>query len=97
MKIIAALQPDSKSLQAVLAEPGTRNQEPKNLCIAIGPEGDFTPAEYAAARDRGFVPATLGPLVLRVETAALFAMSVLGYELRGDTGERPLFSASQSN
>lgn len=91
LKIIAALQPDSKSLKSILNEPGTKNQEPRNACLAIGPEGDFTPAEYAAARAAGFAPATLGPLVLRVETAALFAMSVLQHELLGDTGFRPAF------
>ena len=45
--------------------------------------GDFTADEYAATRARGFVPMTLGPLVLRVETAAVYALSVLTYELRG--------------
>lgn len=91
LKIIAALQPDSKPLKSVFIEPRSKNQEPRNACLAIGPEGDFTPAEYAAARASGFAPVTLGPLVLRVETAALFAMSVLQHELRGDTGFRPAF------
>ncbi len=89
LKIIAALQPDSKPLKSVLAEPRTKNEEPRTVSLAIGPEGDFTPAEYAAARVHGFLPVTLGPLVLRVETATLFALSVLNHELRGDTGLRP--------
>ena len=82
LKIIAALQPDARSLKAILTEPRTRNQEPKNLCLAIGPEGDFTPAEYDLARAQGFMPMSLGPLVLRVETAALYAMSAIVHELR---------------
>jgi 16S rRNA (uracil1498-N3)-methyltransferase len=49
----------------------------------VGPEGDFTPAELSAAHTAGFVPITLGPLVLRCETAAVYALSVLSYELGG--------------
>ena len=47
----------------------------------IGPEGDFTPAEMSLAQSCGFVGITLGPLVLRCETAAVYALSVLAYEL----------------
>ena len=82
LKLIAALQPDSRPLKSVVAEPRTKNQEPRNLHLAIGPEGDFTPAEYAAARAHGFTPITLGPLVLRVETAALCGLAVAVAELR---------------
>jgi 16S rRNA (uracil1498-N3)-methyltransferase len=49
--------------------------------VLIGPEGDFTPAEYAAARAAGFLPVTLGPLVLRADTAALYALSIVHHEL----------------
>lgn len=41
--------------------------------ILIGPEGDFTPAEIALAKEKGFVPVTLGEARLRTETAALAA------------------------
>jgi 16S rRNA (uracil1498-N3)-methyltransferase len=95
LNIIAALQSDSRSLKAILTEPRAKNQEPRIVSLAIGPEGDFTPAEYAAARVHGFVPASLGPLVLRVETAALFALSVLSHEWRGDSGLRPVFAPSE--
>ncbi len=84
LKIIAALQPDSHSFKTILSHHLTSDLRPlTSACMAIGPEGDFSPAEYAAARERGFAPVTLGPLVLRVETAALYAMSVLAHELRG--------------
>jgi 16S rRNA (uracil1498-N3)-methyltransferase len=39
-----------------------------------GPEGGLSPSEDAAARAAGFVPVTLGPRVLRAETAALAAL-----------------------
>ena len=51
----------------------------------IGPEGDFTPAEMATAQRQGCLPWTLGPIVLRSETAALYTLSVHGYELGQET------------
>jgi 16S rRNA (uracil1498-N3)-methyltransferase len=47
----------------------------------VGPEGDFSPAEMTAALTAGFQPITLGPLVLRSDTAAIYALSILSYEL----------------
>ncbi len=44
-----------------------------SVAVLIGPEGDFTAEEVAAARAAGFQPVTLGETVLRTETAALFA------------------------
>ena len=41
-----------------------------------GPEGGLSPAEDALARKAGFVPVTLGPRVLRAETAALAALTL---------------------
>jgi 16S rRNA (uracil1498-N3)-methyltransferase len=49
--------------------------------MLIGPEGDFTPAELALAKSQGCLPITLGPIILRVETAAIYCLSVLAYEL----------------
>ena len=49
--------------------------------MLIGPEGDFTPAEIALARAHGCAPLTLGPIILRVETAAIYCLSILSYEL----------------
>ncbi|MGI4835008.1 MAG: RsmE family RNA methyltransferase [Janthinobacterium lividum] len=43
-------------------------------CVLIGPEGDFSPAEIAAALALGARPVTLGPARLRTETAALAAV-----------------------
>ncbi len=55
---------------------------PQSAAVWIGPEGDFTPEELAAAQNAGAQPITLGSLVLRVDTAALYALSVLNYELQ---------------
>ncbi|RSK24170.1 16S rRNA (uracil(1498)-N(3))-methyltransferase [Hymenobacter metallilatus] len=43
-------------------------------CVLIGPEGDFTPPEIAAAFGQGIRPVTLGASRLRTETAALAAV-----------------------
>lgn len=49
---------------------------PRSLGVYVGPEGDFTPAELAALLEIA-TPTSFGPTVLRAETAALFAVSVL--------------------
>ncbi len=83
LKLIASLQPGAKSLKAVLAGFATANaRPPRRVVWLIGPEGDFTPAELSQAKSAGFEPITLGPLVLRCETAAVYALSVLSYELQ---------------
>lgn len=55
---------------------------PTSICLWIGPEGDFTDAELAAIRDSGAKPISLGPLVLRSDTAALYTLSIVNYELQ---------------
>jgi 16S rRNA (uracil1498-N3)-methyltransferase len=54
-----------------------------DIIIAAGPEAGFTTEEEAALCSAGFVPASLGPRVLRTETAALAALAALN-ALRGD-------------
>lgn len=49
------------------------------VALFIGPEGDFSAAEIAALHAAGVAPVPLGPVVLRVETAALFILSALQY------------------
>jgi 16S rRNA (uracil1498-N3)-methyltransferase len=50
---------------------------PQALCFLSGPEGGLSPAEEAAALAAGFIPVSLGPRVLRSETAALAALTQL--------------------
>jgi 16S rRNA (uracil1498-N3)-methyltransferase len=57
-------------------------RRPASICVWIGPEGDFTPAEVESIRKAAGLPITLGPLVLRSETAAIFALSIINYELQ---------------
>jgi len=53
------------------------------VTLAAGPEAGFSAEEEAAFLDAGFVPAKLGPRVLRTETAAIAALAALN-ALRGD-------------
>lgn len=83
LKLIASLQPGAKSLKQVLAAfQSAQNRPPRKVLWLIGPEGDFTPAEMSVSKSAGFEPITLGPLVLRCETAATYALSILSYELQ---------------
>jgi len=53
----------------------------------VGPEGGFSLAEVMAAKEAGVAQVTLGPRILRAETAALSVMTVLQH-VKGDLGER---------
>jgi len=61
-------------------------KRPASIRLWIGPEGDFADAELAAIRYAGGLPISLGPLVLRSDTAALYALSVVSYELQAPPG-----------
>jgi 16S rRNA (uracil1498-N3)-methyltransferase len=75
LSLIASLAGSARSIPQVLA--GYTSAAP-HVLILIGPEGDFSPAEYDMAAHSGLVPVTLGSQVLRAETAALSALSILG-------------------
>ena len=77
--LIASLQTDARSLKSILAEHGAT--APRSVLVLVGPEGDFTPAELSLAKSSGCRPMTLGPIILRTETAAIYALSVLSHEL----------------
>src|SRR5438034_896052 len=84
LRLIGSLQSDAVHLKAVLADyEHEHHGRPASVLMCIGPEGDFTPAELNLARSNGCRPITLGPIILRVETAAIYCLSVLSYELLG--------------
>jgi 16S rRNA (uracil1498-N3)-methyltransferase len=76
--LLLSLRPGSLSLRDAV---GKQDQAAGNSTGAItflsGPEGGLSPAEEAAALACGFAPVTLGPRVLRSETAALAALVAL--------------------
>jgi 16S rRNA (uracil1498-N3)-methyltransferase len=68
-----------QSARRLIADPTgselTRNVSGESI-VAVGPEGGFSPAELQAARDSQWQTVSLGPRILRVETAAI-AMAAL--------------------
>lgn len=72
-KIIASLAPSARPLREVIESLPTCEQ----VTVMIGPEGDFSLEETQLALQAGYQPATLGDLVLRSETAALFTLVAL--------------------
>jgi 16S rRNA (uracil1498-N3)-methyltransferase len=82
LRLIGSLQPDAIHLKKILADYADQNRDrPRDVLMLVGPEGDFTPAELGLAKTNGSLPITLGPIILRVETAAIYCLSVLSYEL----------------
>ena len=65
--------------------PGTFSTATDQVTVIVGPEGGLNQAEISAALDAGFVAASLGPRVLRTETAAVAILAVL-QSLWGDLG-----------
>ena len=47
------------------------------IVLLVGPEGGWAPEEQRLAQELGFIPLTLGPRILRAETAAIAALSIL--------------------
>ena len=85
LTLIGSLQAERSHPRVYLAEYQTRQgRPPASVGVWVGPEGDFTPAEVTAIQAAGAQPITLGRLVLRVETAAIYCLSVLNYELNAN-------------
>ena len=82
LRLVASLAPGARPLRAVLAgfRAAHEGRAPRSAAWLIGPEGDLTPEETAAALAAGWVPVSLGPLVLRCDTAAAFARAALRCE-----------------
>jgi 16S rRNA (uracil1498-N3)-methyltransferase len=71
--------PNPRSLRQVVSDlprPGESSQAPK-VAVFIGPEGGFSEEEIALARRHGIVTVSLGPRILRMETAAMIATALV--------------------
>ena len=85
---IFSLDPDPSTLFLFPWEEGTepfrnvlrQKSGVMNIVVLIGPEGGFSSSEAEAAKGRGFHLVSLGPNILRTETAAIAALSMIGYE-----------------
>jgi len=63
--------------QAIRSTPKPAPRPAHGVLVLSGPEGGLTEAEQGAARAAGFVPVSLGPRVLRADTAPLAALTWL--------------------
>ncbi len=82
LPLIASLQDNRRHPRECFRDfEHSHQRKPASVCVWVGPEGDFSPAEMNAIIAEGALPITLGPLVLRSDTAAIYSLSVLNYEL----------------
>jgi len=82
LMLVASLHAGARSLRSVIAHwRAQHGRAPQRVLWLVGPEGDFSAAELTACVMAGCAPVTLGPLVLRCDTAAVAALSVLSHEL----------------
>lgn len=83
LTLVGSLQAGRRHPRDVLREfQANHGSSPCSACVWIGPEGDFTAEELDAIQRAGALPISLGRLVLRVETAAIYCLSILNYELQ---------------
>jgi 16S rRNA (uracil1498-N3)-methyltransferase len=83
LPLVASLQPGAEHPRKYFQKfESQHGRKPRSACIWIGPEGDFTAEEVGAITSSGALPITLGRLVLRVETAATYCLSILNYEMQ---------------
>jgi 16S rRNA (uracil1498-N3)-methyltransferase len=85
---IRNLDPDPQTLLLLAWEEGTeplknvlrQRSGIKNIIVLIGPEGGFSSQEAETAKEKGFHLVSLGPNILRTETAAITVLGMIGYE-----------------
>lgn len=68
------------------------NPPPLHAVVVLGPEGGLTDEEVARAESRGFFAASLGPRILKADTATVAACAIVQY-LFGDLGQKNLDKA----
>jgi len=77
-RFVLSLDDSARSLHEL--HDGTTARRLRGACVLSGPEGGLSAAEERDAIARGFAPLTLGPRVLRAETAALAALALLAQQ-----------------
>ncbi|MDO9540708.1 MAG: RsmE family RNA methyltransferase [Kiritimatiellia bacterium] len=78
LRLFGSLAPRTPLFKEVLAK--VSRPAVKSIALVIGPEGDLTDGERELLSAARFEPVSFGSGVLRVETAAVFGLSVLNYE-----------------
>ncbi len=77
LKLVPWETEQDRSLKSVLRSL----KEKQPIAILIGPEGGFSPREIEKARKAGWISVSLGPRILRAETAGMAVLAILEYEL----------------
>lgn len=77
LKIVCSTTDVNKNLKQVLS----KHKRYDRILVVIGPEGGISPAEEELLATNDFIKTSLGKFILRVETAPLFVMSAINYEL----------------
>lgn len=81
LQLVGSLQTGRRHPREIFREyKKVGHSRPKTAAAWIGPEGDFSLDELKAIENYGARPISLGDLVLRVETAAIYCLSILNYE-----------------
>jgi 16S rRNA (uracil1498-N3)-methyltransferase len=75
-RLLLAETEQDNTLAAALQPRDSTAQTSNELALAIGPEGGWTADEMQLFADQGWHPITLGPRILRAETAAIAALSI---------------------
>lgn len=84
LKLMGFLGEGAASLEQTLSRARARaGGEPLRAALLTGPEGDFTDEESRRAMDAGFAPVSLGPRILRADTAPL-ALAAIAQHALGD-------------
>ena len=82
LALVGSLQKERRHPRGIFHEfENSNGRSPRSVAVWIGPEGDFTLEELRAIEAAGALPISLGNLTLRVETATIYCLSILNYEL----------------
>jgi len=77
LKILMAESEEDRSLRDVLSQPGMAGLH-SSIALAVGPEGGWTDDELGMFAEAGWISASLGPMILRAETAVVAGLAVVG-------------------
>jgi 16S rRNA (uracil1498-N3)-methyltransferase len=78
LKIILWEEESKRNIKEILRDE--KYAGANDISVVIGPEGGFTREEIERAADKGFISATMGKNILKVETAVLAILSIIQYE-----------------
>lgn len=77
LKIVCSTKESEKTIKNVLQNSTNYDK----IIIVVGPEGGITDKEEEILNEDGFISVTLGKTILRAETAPMFAVSAVKYEM----------------